>query len=137
MTMRLTAAALQEMRAHLENVYPYEGCGIMLGTRDTVTMIHKGNNIREDRQEDRFLLNPSDIMQAEKIAKEKGIDILGFYHSHPDHPALPSSTDLESAWEGYYYLISSVEKGTMGETGVFRLSEQSKDFVRELFSIED
>ncbi len=135
--MRFKNTALKEMMVHVEQSYPYEGCGIMLGRNDLVTMIYKGNNIREDRQADRFLLDPSDIMQAEKIAKEKGIDIIGFYHSHPDHPARPSSTDLENAWEGYYYLITTVKKGKMGDTELFRLSEQGNTFVQEILNFED
>lgn len=135
--MVLKGTALKQMRSHLEQAYPYEGCGIMLGKGDVVTMIHCGTNIRQDRQEDRFLLAPADVMDAEKLAKKNNIEIVGFYHSHPDHPAMPSLTDLENAWEGYYYLITSVNKGKMGDIGLFRLAEQESNFVQETFKIED
>ncbi len=135
--MILKGAALKQMRVHLERTYPCEGCGIMLGKRDVVTMVHCGTNIRQDRQEDRFLLDPSDVMDAEKLARKNNIEIVGFYHSHPDHPARPSLTDLENAWEGYYYLITSVNKGRMEDIGVFRLSEQENEFEQETFKIED
>ncbi len=129
--------ALKQMKSHLEQTYPHEGCGVMLGKNDVVTMIHRGTNIRQDRQEDRFLLAPSDIMDAEKLAKQNSIEIVGFYHSHPDHPAKPSTTDLESAWEGYHYLITSINKGRMEDIGVFRLPEQGNNFVQETLKIED
>jgi proteasome lid subunit RPN8/RPN11 len=135
--MVMKGTALKQMRSHLEKSYPYEGCGVMLGKGDVVTTIHCGTNVRRDRQEDRFLLAPADVMDAEKLAKKNNIEILGFYHSHPDHPARPSLTDLENAWEGYYYLITSVNKGTMEDIGLFRLAEQGGNFVQEPFKIED
>lgn len=136
-SMKLKSYILEQMKHHVEDTYPYEGCGVMLGKNNTVTNILKGTNIRQDRKEDRFLLNPADILIAEKYAKEKGIDILGFYHSHPDHPAKPSQTDLENAWEDYYYAIVSVENGKMSKIGLFRLSDRGNEFIEETISIED
>ncbi len=135
--MIMKGNVLQQMRNHLEQVYPHEGCGVMLGRDGVVTMLHRGTNIRQDRREDRFLLDPSDIVDAEKLARSSGTEIVGFYHSHPDHPARPSSTDLDSAWEGYYYLISSIDSGKMGDVGVFRIAEEGTGFVQETFRIED
>ena len=135
--MKLVKEALNEITAHIEQTYPYEGCGVMLGVDDKVMTIYKGTNIRQDRKEDRFLLDPSDINEAEKLARQKSMDVLGFYHSHPDHPAMPSSTDLEDAWEGYYYLIASVNHGEIGDVGLFKLSDAKKDFIKELIKIEE
>ncbi len=135
--MKLRRAMVNQMKEHLERTYPYEGCGIILGKDDVATEIYRGTNIRQERKEDRFLLDPSDIVNAEKYAKQRSIDILGFYHSHPDHPARPSATDLESAWESYYYIIISVDKGKMSNMGLFKLSEQSNGFIEETINIED
>jgi len=135
--MRLKRSVLEKMKRHLEQTYPYEGCGVLLGKHDVITMIHEGNNIRKDRPEDRFLLDPSDILYAEKIGKQKGIDIIGFYHSHPDHPAKPSSTDLNDAWEDYYYLIISINKGNPADMSLFRFSGESNNFLQETLKIED
>ncbi len=135
--MKLGHTMLNQMKQHLEQTYPYEGCGVMLGKDNTATEIYRGTNIRQERQEDRFVLDPADIVQAEKYAKKRGIDVLGFYHSHPDHPARPSATDLESAWESYYYIIVSIEKGKMGTIGLFRLSEQGNSFIEETITFED
>ncbi len=135
--MKLTASALQQMKEHLEQTYPYEGCGVMLGKDDRVTGIFRGTNVRTDRREDRFVLDPADILKAEKYARLQGVGVLGFYHSHPDHPARPSVTDLESAWEGYYYVIASIDSGRMGTVGLFRLSESADGFIEETISMED
>ncbi|MCL4558816.1 MAG: M67 family metallopeptidase [Deltaproteobacteria bacterium] len=129
--------ALKHMRSHLEQAYPHEGCGVMLGSDGVITMVHRGTNIRQDRREDRFLLDPSDIVHAEKLARQKRVEIMGFYHSHPDHPARPSLTDREDAWEGRGRLGRRVDNGRMGDIGVFRLSEDGADFVQETFTIED
>jgi proteasome lid subunit RPN8/RPN11 len=135
--MKLRHAMVNKMKEHLEQTYPYEGCGVMLGKDNVVTDIYRGSNIRQERKEDRFVLDPSDIINAEKYAKQQGIEVLGFYHSHPDHPARPSTTDLESAWESYYYIIVSIDKGAMGKMGLFRLSEQADRFIEEVINIED
>jgi proteasome lid subunit RPN8/RPN11 len=135
--MKFKSSAFEQMRQHLENAYPYEGCGIMLGRDNTILNIVEGTNIKQERREDRFLLDPSDILKAEKYAKQNNVEILGFYHSHPDHPAKPSITDLENAWEGYYYIIVSIDKGKIGKLGLYRLSEKSNEFIEETINIED
>ncbi len=135
--MKLRRAMVAKMQRHLEQTYPHEGCGVMLGTKDAITDIFQGTNIRQDRQEDRFVLDPLDIRHAEEYAKQQGIDVVGFYHSHPDHPARPSATDLESAWDSYYYVIVSIDRGAMNKIGMFRLSEQGDRFVDEEVTIED
>ena len=94
--------------------YPEEKCGLLLGrTNAEVTWIEQ---IREARNMDsnprkRYNVHPDDILRAEDRARELGLDVVGIWHSHPDHPAVPSATDLESAWTGYSYVIVSVSGG--------------------------
>ena len=101
----------QELARLVEASYPFEACGVMIGRaeaqRVTVDDIFHARNLNVERAHDRFLLDPQDYLAADKAARERGLDVVGIWHSHPDHPARPSITDLEAAWEGYSYLIIS------------------------------
>ena len=105
------------MRAHGERDYPFECCGLMLGQlqndgRKTVIEIYAISNAREEEaKRNRFLIRPEELMSGEKYAREKSLDVVGFYHSHPDDRAVPSQYDLEHAWPTYSYIVVSVENG--------------------------
>ena len=92
--------------------YPNEVCGVLIGRveaeRTRVEHVTEAKNLNTDRARDRFLLDPQDFLRADRWADERGLEVVGFWHSHPDHPPTPSQTDLESAWPGYSYLIASV-----------------------------
>ena len=113
----LTEEQLANMRAHGERDYPFECCGLMLGQFETsgrkiVTETYAISNAREEEaKRNRFLIRPEELMRGEKYAREKGLDVVGFYHSHPDDRAVPSKYDLEHAWPTYSYIVVSVEKG--------------------------
>jgi proteasome lid subunit RPN8/RPN11 len=107
---------LSEMRAHGERDYPYECCGLMLGRfadgRKQVVETYAISNAREEEaKRNRFLIRPEELMRGEKYARAKRLDVVGFYHSHPDDRAAPSQYDLEHAWPTYSYIVMSVEKG--------------------------
>ena len=107
---------LTEMHAHGERDYPYECCGLILGRfadgRKQVVETYPISNAREEQaKRNRFLIRPEELMRGEKYAREKGLDVVGFYHSHPDDRAVPSQYDLEHAWPTYSYIVMSVEKG--------------------------
>ena len=108
---------LDEMLAHGERDYPFECCGLVLGQlqndgRKTVIEIHPISNAREEEaKRNRFLIRPEELMRGEKYAREKSLDVVGFYHSHPDDRAVPSQYDLEHAWPTYSYIVVSVENG--------------------------
>jgi len=108
---------LTEMRAHGERDYPFECCGLMLGRfesdgRKAVAEIYPISNAREEEaKRNRFLIRPEELMRGEKYAREKGLDVVGFYHSHPDDRAVPSRYDLEHAWPTYTYIVVSVAGG--------------------------
>jgi cysteine synthase B len=118
----------REIRRHGESTYPHECCGLLLGTLDGETRrvtatFEIGNAREESARHNRYLIGPDDYLRGEKSAREKGLDVLGFYHSHPDHPARPSEFDRDHAWPFYAYVIVAVAKGRSEAIGAFRLSD--------------
>ena len=96
--------------------------------REGVEAFRTGN-LNTERAHDRFELDPRDYMRADKQARAAGLDIIGIYHSHPDHPAQPSETDRAAAWEGYSYVIVAVNGGKAGDFHSFEL--QGEQFKQE------
>src|SRR5262245_32618280 len=106
---------------HAREGYPHEVCGVLLGrshgiepaARREAAVAVRARNLEQGRPNDRYTLDPTDMVSADRLARERGLEIVGFYHSHPDHPAVASRTDLEnsSPWGGYSYPIVSVVKG--------------------------
>ncbi|MBE7490443.1 MAG: M67 family metallopeptidase [Planctomycetes bacterium] len=113
------------IEAHAAETYPHECCGLLVGrveARGRVALeAHRAGNLNVERAHDRFSLDPKDFMRVDTQARARGLDIVGIYHSHPDHPARPSQTDLEAAWEGYSYVIVAVNKGKPGDFHSFEL----------------
>lgn len=113
-SLRLSAEALQQVRQHAQGGYPYEVCGLLLGKRESgdaiVLEVRPAGNLDTQRAKDRYQLDPRDELQAQKDCRAQGWDILGYYHSHPDHPSRPSATDSELSWEGLIYMIASVSQ---------------------------
>jgi len=106
---------LAQMRAHGEQDYPYECCGLMLGRFESglkkVIETYSISNARdEEAKRNRFLIRPEELLRGEKYARDQGLDVVGFYHSHPDDVAVPSQYDLEHAWPTYSYIVMSVEQ---------------------------
>jgi proteasome lid subunit RPN8/RPN11 len=121
-----------QIEQHGEQTYPEECCGIILGKSDgderDVEQIVELDNAQEENRRRRFLISPEQYMRAEKIATEKKLELLGFYHSHPDHPALPSAFDTEHALPWFAYVITSVEKGKAVRTTAWLLNETRERF---------
>lgn len=109
--LQLTPAVDAAIRAHGRETFPHECCGAMLGRDGAVHEAHPLPNTTEEGPRRRFLVRPDDYRAAEKRARETGLDLLGFYHSHPDHPARPSQYDLDHAWPSFSYVIVSVMAG--------------------------
>jgi len=102
-----------EMKKHLHKVYPSEGCGFLLGIHEhglnkLVTEIIPVQNLNQTHPERQFEINPIDTLRIERYAQEKGLSVLGIYHSHPDHPSRPSAADLAFAQPGWSYFIQTV-----------------------------
>jgi proteasome lid subunit RPN8/RPN11 len=107
-TLVVSAAIDGEIRRHGEETYPHECCGALVGTGNRVTATVALPNTTEEGPRRRFMVRPSDYRVAEQKAGELGGDLLGFYHSHPDHPARPSQYDLDHAWPTFAYIIVAV-----------------------------
>ncbi len=137
--LKFSLSDYKEIRRHGEETYPHECCGILLGTSDgevrTVRATVRCGNTRTDSPENRYNIDPRELVRAQREAHERGLDIVGFYHSHPDHPADWSPTDFEEAhWIGCSYVITSVENGKAAVTNSFALTgttEEDKSLVQE------
>jgi proteasome lid subunit RPN8/RPN11 len=142
--IQLSNPAYAALRQHGEETYPHECCGVLLGRFDdngsqsvlkTVSRIARCGNTREDSPHNRYSIDPRDLIRIQREGRERGEEIVGFYHSHPDHPAQWSSTDLaEAHWFGCSYVITSVENGKAVLTNSFELTgsdEVDKKFVDE------
>jgi proteasome lid subunit RPN8/RPN11 len=127
----------QEIRREGEKAYPNECCGVLLGeageSGKTVNRIEPIINSREESEQyHRFLITPEELLKIELKARKLKLDVLGFYHSHPDHPAKPSDYDREHALPFYSYIITEVDKGVSGDFTSWQLSEN-----RECFNLEE
>jgi len=113
--LRIRKRAIDRILAQAERDYPYETCGLLLGKVEgdvrTVFGIFETPNVNPDRKNDRYEIDPRDYMKAEDKAREFGLEVVGVYHSHPDHPDRPSRFDEERAFEGFSYIIVSVSRG--------------------------
>jgi len=133
----------EALRMHGEETYPHECCGVLLGHMDgdqrIVTSIARCGNTRDDSPHNRYHIDPRALVEIQRESRKRGEDIIGFYHSHPDHPARWSQTDLaEAHWYGCSYAITSVEKGKAETTNSFELSgndESDKKFSEEKIEI--
>jgi proteasome lid subunit RPN8/RPN11 len=113
--------------------YPHEACGLLLGRhereRTEVVEVYEARNLDTERAADRYELDPADHLAAEESARRLGLDVVGIWHSHPDHPARPSDTDLVHAWEGWSYAIVAVDAKGAYELRAWRL--ERRRFVEE------
>jgi len=137
--LKLRSSDYEEIRRHGEETYPHECCGILLGTAEgnerVVDASLRCGNTRTDSPQNRYNIDPRELIRAQREAFERGLDIVGFYHSHPDHPARWSQTDFNEAhWIGCSYVITSVMQGKADVTNSFALigtTEEDKAFVDE------
>ena len=124
----LADGVAQAIRRHGEETYPHECCGALVGEGSRVAAVVALPNTTEEGPRRRFLVRPSDYRLAEQRANELGQELLGFYHSHPDHPARPSQYDLDHAWPTFAYVIVSVQSGTAREMTVWFLEDDRSRF---------
>jgi proteasome lid subunit RPN8/RPN11 len=126
--LTITAGVDAAIRAHGQETYPHECCGALVGRDGSATAIVALPNTTDEGPRRRFMVRPSDYQLAERRAAELGGELLGFYHSHPDHPARPSQYDLDHAWPTFAYIIVAVASGTAEAMTVWYLLEDRSRF---------
>ncbi len=134
MSLALSAADLDAIGGHAARTYPEECCGFLIGQPGeaaAVLRIVAAENEREDSRHNRFVIHPQSVLAAHKEARSLGLSVVGYYHSHPDHPAVPSEFDREYAWPGLSYLIVSVEAGVVKAARSWRLRDDRQRFEEE------
>ena len=136
MSLEISTEILSEIHKYGESTYPEEGVGLLLGTVDkdhkTVSAIMKINNAREQTaRHNRYLLTPQDYVRGELEAERLGLEVLGVFHSHPDHPNRPSEYDREWAMPWFSYMITSVKAGKAEESRSWCLEEDRSKFTEE------
>jgi proteasome lid subunit RPN8/RPN11 len=143
--LKMTSELADKIRSHGAETYPHECCGALLG-RDTevaerrvyreIHALHPLVNRRDDSPRNRFSVTSEDVREAEKAARERGLEVVGWYHSHPDHPACPSQYDREHAWPWYSYIIVSVANKVPEEMTSWRLAEDRTEFECEEIGLQ-
>lgn len=146
----ITAELAEKIREHGVETYPYECCGALLGTdldipafdpnensrkisRDVLSLFPLVNR-RDDSPRNRFAVTADDVREAEKAASAQGLEVIGWYHSHPDHPARPSDFDRDHAWPWYSYIIVSVHTGVPQDMTSWRLKDDRSGYLEEKIS---
>lgn len=119
--MKIRREALDAIRAHGAEGFPYEICGLLIGKpgEGLVTEVRRVPNLEKQNPEVRYLIDDKEDMRIRKELYKTDLDVLGYYHSHPDHPARPSVFDTERSWESYLYVIVSVQNGTPADVNAF------------------
>lgn len=138
--LKISSELADKIRAHGAQTYPHECCGALLG-RDTevadrrvyreIHGLHPLVNRRDDSPNNRFSVTSQDVLDAEKAARQQGLEVVGWYHSHPDHPARPSQYDRDHAWPWYSYIIVSVANRIPEEMTSWRLTDDRTEFELE------
>lgn len=137
MTLIVSDDDLARMYAHCEKAYVEECCGMLIGPAPVggsdivISEIVAAENEREDSRHNRYVISPQALLTTQRSARERGLEVLGYYHSHPDHPARPSEFDREHAWPGTSYLIISVMKGRVADGRSWRLADDRSRFEEE------
>ena len=136
----LDPKTFEEIREHGREAYPEECCGALLGTADNgsalVARIARMENARREERRRRYVIEPLEYARVERQADSESLSVLGFYHSHPDHPAVPSEYDREHGFPFFHYIVLSVGAGVPGEAASFVLSDDRGAFEREEIRIE-
>ena len=127
---------LAQIKAHGEKTYPNECGGMLIGrfendSKTVVELVPMENAMAESEQHNRVLITPRDVMKAERYAREKKLDVVGYYHSHPDHPAIPSQFDLDHALPVWTYIIVSIQQGKAVDARSWEMENDRSKFNNE------
>lgn len=139
--IRISEELVRRIEDHGQATYPEECCGILLGSNEgdetVITGMAELDNYQPENRRRRFLITPGQYLQAERIAYDRGLELLGFYHSHPDHPAIPSEFDREHALPWFTYLVLAVERGRSKAITAWHLSETRESFIEKSLAVEE
>lgn len=139
-SIKLTKEAYEHIVEHAKETYPNECCGVLIGnsmTEKKVFYSQRGTNLNKERAFDRYVMDPREINLADKEARSQSLELMGFYHSHPDHPDRPSEYDREMGQAGYSYIIVSVNKGTDVSVKSWSFNNDDEPFKEEAIKICD
>jgi proteasome lid subunit RPN8/RPN11 len=139
-TLWLSAHLAEKIRAHGSETYPHECCGALLGrdsepgsagaSREVLALLPLVNR-HDNSTRNRFSVTAEDVLEADRAAQQRGLEVIGWYHSHPDHPARPSQYDRDHAWPWYSYIIVSVQNGAPQDMTSWRLNDDRQEFSPE------
>lgn len=135
--VKLTEETFNGIKSHAESGYPYEVCGVLIGKGNKISEFQICKNLNTTRAHDRYELDPLSFKIADEWARSKGMEIMGIYHSHPDHPSRPSETDRQAAWVGWYYIILSIQSGKFDNFRTWILDETNSKFTEYELHIEE
>jgi proteasome lid subunit RPN8/RPN11 len=140
MTLTINLAALRGLEQHLEAAYPNEGAGLLLGQatpdgKEVAAILTLENRWEGAEQYHRFLLTPQDMLRGEQEAARRGLDVIGIFHSHPDHPAEPSGFDRDWALPWYSYLITTVAQGRAERSRSWLLKDDRSGYDEEPITV--
>ncbi len=139
-TLWISSQLAEKIRAHGQETYPHECCGALLGHDSESTSQDAAREVlglfplvnrRDDSPRNRFSVTAEDVLEADKSAQAQGLEVVGWYHSHPDHPARPSQYDRDHAWPWYSYVIISVQNGAAQDMTSWRLNDDREEFSPE------
>jgi proteasome lid subunit RPN8/RPN11 len=137
--VKITRQAYDEIRGHAGEGYPYEICGILVASpgSDLVDIIRRVRNTMVERARDRYEMDPRDQIRIQRECDDAGLDIVGYYHSHPDHPAQASITDARRSWAGPIYVIVSCVEGQVVDGNAFRAVQDGGPMHQEPLEVID
>jgi proteasome lid subunit RPN8/RPN11 len=132
--LKIEAGLVKQLKDLVQAGYPDETCGLLIGQQSNhttgISAVKQARNLNTERAHDRYDLDPRDMLAAEKEVQHTGKEIVGVWHSHPDHPAIPSETDRRQAWPGWSYMILSVTASQIADIRSWRLDETGH-FIEE------
>jgi proteasome lid subunit RPN8/RPN11 len=141
--MKMGRASLEEMLAQARERYPFEACGVLVGVVQSLARVERVVPVVNREQEQprvRYQIAPEDLIRIQREARDRGEEIVGYYHSHPDHPARPSETDRRIAAEGLsdgvYHVVVGVEKGERAFPTAWVFRDASQSFHEEALDVE-
>jgi proteasome lid subunit RPN8/RPN11 len=122
---------------HAEAGFPHEVCGVLVGSDGKITHYRECRNLNTERAHDRYDLDPVSFKEADEWAREKGLEIVGIYHSHPDHPSIASETDRQWAWPEWVYMIFSINSGRYNDARAWVLEDFDSNFMEVAVELEE